>query len=205
MIGTSKVIGVTGTIASGKSAVGKILQERGWPVIDTDEIVHDLFAQDDDLRAAIQKRFGDEALTPDGSLVDRTKLGALVFSNQQARLDLESIVHPATIAECNRRVATAAQNSSLVFVLVPLLFEAQQEARYDEVWAVHTDEETLRQRLKQRNSLADEEITRRLAAQLTQTEKRSRANRIIDNSGTISNTIKQVEQHLLQTAVDLKT
>lgn len=191
-----KVVGVTGVIASGKSLVGRILQELGFPVIDTDQIVHDLFENNDQLKSAIASRFGDELLIDGGARIDRVRLGTLVFSDPAARRDLEAIVHPATIAECERRVDELSQGGKPVFVLVPLLFEAKQEHRYDEVWTVQTTENVLRQRLQQRNNYSDEEISKRLAAQLSQFEKVQRANKVIDNSGTIDNTRDQVRKLL---------
>jgi dephospho-CoA kinase len=190
--GRPKVIGITGTIASGKSLVGKILTEQGFPVIDTDVIVHDLFAHSASLKQAICGRFGNGVLTSDGSGIDRTKLGAVIFADAAARKDLEAIVHPATIEECEQQVLQAGEKSAVVFVLVPLLFEAKQEHRYDEIWAVHTDLSVLRERLRARNQFTDQEIDARLSAQLSQSEKISRAHRTIDNSGTIDSTTGQV-------------
>ena len=187
------VIGITGTIGSGKSGVGAVLKEMNIPVIDTDVVVHDLFSNDDALKTAIRSRFGnDTILTRDGSeIVDRQALGKIVFADASARKDLEGIVHPATIEETQRRIEHSGV-SDLVAVLVPLLFEAGLEKHYDEIWAIYTDEKTLRTRLSARDNLNEEEVEKRLAAQLPQKEKVSRSDETINNSGTIEQTKQQV-------------
>lgn len=186
-------IGVTGTIGSGKSRVGVILKDMGIPVIDSDIVVHELFSNDETLKNSIKSRFGDSVVHEENGreIVDRAALGKIVFADAAARKVLESIVHPATIQECRRRIE-AEHESDLVAVLVPLLFEAGLEKHYDEIWAVYTDEQTLRKRLGARDKLSIEEVERRLAAQLPQAEKVSRSSEKIDNSGTVEETEAQV-------------
>ncbi|MBK9141331.1 MAG: dephospho-CoA kinase [Candidatus Melainabacteria bacterium] len=188
------IIGVTGSIGSGKSTVGAILTDLEVPVIDTDRIVHDLLEGDHAVIAAITDRFGkDITRSLEGrTTIDRTRLGRLVFADPAARRDLERIVHPATILECRRRIDALA-SSGLVAVLVPLLFEAGLESEYDEIWTVFTDEKSLKRRIMERDGLSGEDTDRRLAAQLSQAEKISRSRHTIDNSGTKENTRKQVE------------
>ncbi|MGE0264965.1 MAG: dephospho-CoA kinase [Candidatus Obscuribacterales bacterium] len=185
------IIGITGSIGSGKSTVGRILTDLDVPVIDTDLIVHDLLASDQAVIAAITDRFGKD-VTGLETGIDRTRLGRLVFADPEARRDLEKIVHPATILECRRRIEARAAGG-LVAVLVPLLFEAGLESEYDEIWTVFTDEESLKRRIMERDGLSAEDADSRLAAQLSQAEKISRSRHIIDNSGTKENTRKQVE------------
>jgi len=189
------LIGITGTIGSGKSKVGAILEELGIPVIDSDIVVHDLFSKSAPLKEAIRSRFGDGVISGSGDdeKVDRTALGKIVFGDAAARKDLESIVHPATIKECQRRVSEH-QDSDLVAMLVPLLFEAGLEKHYDQIWALYTDDAILRSRLSARDNLTPEEVDRRLAAQLPQSDKVSRADERIDNSGTLEETKAQVLQ-----------
>lgn len=186
-------IGVTGTIGSGKSRVGAILSDMGIPVVDSDIVVHDLFSNNEAMKDSIRSRFGDGVVHNNNGkeTVDRTALGKIVFADTAARKDLESIVHPATIQECRRRIEEQS-GSDIVAVLVPLLFEAGLEKHYDEIWAVFTDEQTLRKRLGARDNLSIEEVERRLAAQLSQKEKISRSSEKIDNSGTVEETAAQV-------------
>ncbi len=198
-----KVLGITGTISSGKSLVGKILAAQGIPVIDTDQVVHDLLSSDEATKRAVLDQFGvavfaeesnqKEALPP----VDRKALGALVFSDPQKRAKLEAIIHPNVILNCRKRVKDLSESGTssrfpMVAILVPLLFEAKLEKEYDEIWSVFTEESVLRQRLSERDKLSLAEIEKRLAAQLPQSEKARRAGQVIDNSGKPEETERQV-------------
>lgn len=185
-----RTIAITGTIGSGKSLVGDVLASHGYFVIDTDQIVHRLFAQDARLKQAIKDRFGEGVLTGGGD-IDRARLGRLVFSDASARKDLEGIVHPAVRKDCRRQVESLSQEK-LVFVLVPLLFEAGIQDQFDSVWTITAAEEILRDRLKRRSHLTDEEVDKRLQAQWTQAAKAAAANHVIDNSGTVSDTTQQI-------------
>lgn len=188
------VIGITGTIGSGKSTVGRILAHEGIPVIDSDKVVHDLFDFDEQMQDALVNEFGKDILVEvgDSRKIDRIALGRIVFSDPAARKRLEKIVHPATIAACRNAVSEFSDRQA-VAVLVPLLFEANLENDYDEIWTVFANEEVLRNRLKERDKLTDEEIDKRLAAQLAQSEKKARAQNLIDNSGTKEETERQVK------------
>lgn len=186
-----RVIAITGSIGSGKSLVGKLLEEHGYKVIDTDAVVHYLFEDNAELKRSVQERFGSAVVSPSGE-IDRSALGTVVFEDAIARRDLERIVHPAVLNECDRMLDMIPSDKP-VFILIPLLFEAGLEKRYDEIWSVTTTEPILRARLKQRNSYSDDEISQRLSAQLPQSEKARRSHRVINNSGSIENTTKQVE------------
>lgn len=186
-----KIIGITGTIASGKSLIGHLIAERGYPVIDTDEVVHELFASNHAMRQAIREAFGESVIALDAS-VDRKALGKIVFADPLARKRLEAIVHPATIEETQRRIQTQA-DKPFIFVLVPLLFEVGVQRHYDQIWTVFADDEVVRARLKLRDGLSDKEIEDRLAAQFPQSTKRELSDRAIDNSDTKEATAKQLD------------
>jgi dephospho-CoA kinase len=119
------------------------------------------------------------------------------------RKKLESIVHPAVRRECKRRLDDL-EDTLIAAVLVPLLFEAGLEAEYDEVWTVVADETALRERLKQRDRLSDQEIDGRLSAQWSQDDKAGLANRTIDNSGTIEQTRDQVQKLVQETMSSIR-
>ncbi|MBC8000411.1 MAG: dephospho-CoA kinase [Leptolyngbya sp.] len=189
------VIGITGTIGSGKSAVGSILEEMGIPVIDTDKVVHELFEDETPVKRAVIERFGKTILDMSGQNIDRKKLGEIIFADEGGRKDLESIVHPAVILDTRRRVALNT-DKELVAVLSPLLFEANVQDEYDQVWAIIASEAVLRERLSRRDNLSAELITQRLRAQFSQEKKASLANVTIDNSGTKEETKRQVEVNL---------
>ena len=188
-VGT-KVIGITGTISSGKSLVGKLLEAAGIPVVDTDHVAHDVLKNDDGVKEALRNRFGSAIFSADGQIV-RKALGAIVFNDETARHDLDKIVHPAVIRASRKRIYDLG-NVPLVAVLVPLLFEAGQQDKYDEIWTVIASEDVVRERLKKRDGLSDEEANKRIAAQFPQARKAELSDYVIDNSGTEDNTRAQV-------------
>jgi len=197
-------IGITGTIGSGKSTVGKILEELGVPVIDTDKVVHQILDSDQKVQGLIASRFGKDVLIENGdgsAKVDRRALGAKVFKDWQARKDLEAIVHPHVRQECRRLIEEFSRDEKLkaVATLVPLLFEAQAEKDYDEVWTVTADEKSIYGRLAERDHLSHEEIAQRLKAQFGQEKKRELADRVIDNSKDLAHTRQQVQETLYAT------
>lgn len=187
---TPKVIGITGTIGAGKSLVGKLLEDLKVPVIDTDKVVHHLLEDDTPTRAAVIERFGKTIQTPDGT-INRRALGAIVFADSKARKDLEAIVHPAVRSDCRCRIEEFSKEP-LVAVLVPLLFEAGMKEEYDQIWTVVTNEPILRERLKDRDKMTDEDIDRRLRAQWPQSKKAEQAHIVIDNSGSREETSQQL-------------
>lgn len=185
------VIGITGTIGSGKSTVGRILEELGVPVIDTDTITHEV-QNSEKIKRAVVERFGKAVLTEDGTgKIDRKKLGALVFKDPAAKRDLEAMIHPAVILE-SRRCVAAHSDKPIVAILAPLLFEAKVQDEYDEIWAIVAKEETLRERLAKRDQLSNDLITQRLAAQFSQEEKARLSSVVIDNSTSPEDTKRQV-------------
>ncbi len=184
------VLGITGTIAAGKSMVGRLLGERGITVIDTDQLTHDVLENDLSTKKAIVEQFGSAVLTDDK--IDRKKLGKIVFDDEDSRRKLEQIVHPKVVLNCRRRIEEL-KGEKVVAVLVPLLFEAGVADEYDLIWTVFTSEEVLQKRLGERDKLDAAEIRQRLAAQLPQAEKCKRADQVIDNSFTEAETARQVD------------
>lgn len=192
-------IGITGTIGSGKSLVGKILSEHDVPILDVDDVVHILLDTDKSVQRQIRKSFGGEYLTPKsdgGERVDRGRLGKLVFADESHRRTLEKIVHPAVLDYSEKWIQE--QQAPIAAVLIPLLFEAGKPGNFHQVWSVICSEPTLRQRLKERSKLSDQDIDKRLAAQLPQEEKATRADCVIDNSGTIEETRTQIASLLIE-------
>lgn len=185
------VIGITGTIGSGKSTVGDILEDIGVPVIDSDKVVHDLFATNKTLKDRLVNEFGPTIVSESGLGIDRKALGRIVFSDPKAREQLEDIVHPLTIEACLRELAKYS-SEKIVAILVPLLFEAAPHLGYDAIWAVTTSEETLLSRLIARDNMTVDQAKQRLAAQFSQERKAQGAHNVIDNSGTLQYTKDQV-------------
>jgi dephospho-CoA kinase len=183
------VIGITGTIGSGKSTLGNILLQRGVPVIDTDKIVHELLASDDEVKMLIKEHF-PSAIEIKGSgpdiTISRKKLAGIIFQDAGAKKQLELILHPRVRQVCQQQIrekANLPNKARLVAVLVPLLFESKLQSMYDTTWTVIADEKILRQRLSKRDGLSEEEIDMRLAGQMTQEQKAKLADEVLDNSG----------------------
>ena len=190
-------IGVTGTIGSGKSTIGKILQELGVAVIDSDKIVHSLLESDDQVKEAVTKRFGSTVVATAShgvQTIDRRALGNIVFNDAEAKTDLERILHPRVREDCRAQIAKLAEDkkTKIVAYLVPLLFESGLGKEYDQTWAVITDESVLRARLAKRDGFSFEVISKRLALQLSQTMKAALADKTIENSHDIETTREQV-------------
>jgi dephospho-CoA kinase len=184
-------IGVTGNIACGKSLVTSILAELGAETIDADKVAHELMCPGSDILNGIAERFGAGVLNEDGSL-NRPALGQIVFSDPSALRDLEEITHPPTVAEILRRADASAR--PVVVIDAIKLFEAGLADHCDENWAVYCDPEVQIRRLIARNGFSIEEARRRIDAQPPQEEKRALADRVIDNSGSVQETRRQVQR-----------
>lgn len=191
-------LGVTGSIGSGKSAVGKQLEELGIEVIDTDVLAHQLLKSPNEAYDQVLARFGADLVDAPGGPIDRKKLGAIVFKDAKARADLEAIVHPAI--EKATDAAVAACKGDVVAVQIPLLFEVGREKKYDEIWCVVVNRKVQLDRLMKRDGLTLEQAEARIAAMWTQDEKVRRTlevgGRVIDNSGTLEETKAQTAKAL---------
>ncbi len=183
------VIGLTGNIACGKSLVLRELATRGAETIDADQVAREVTEPGSPVLAAIVQEFGTGILQPDGSL-DRRALGAIVFRDPDALRRLEAITHPAILAEIRRRVA--ASERPVVVIDAIKLFESSLARDCDEVWVVTCRPDQQLARLMARNGLTEEEALARIRAQPPQEEKVTRADRVIDNSGSIEETRRQV-------------
>jgi dephospho-CoA kinase len=200
----TRVVGLTGGIGTGKSTVARMLAALGAVVIDADAIVHELQAPGTPLLARIAEAFGPEILRPDGAL-DRERLGQLVFSDPAARARLNALVHPAVGAEMLRRLEAAkASGAKLVVLDIPLLLEgraarAAQPGRgatasdlAGEVIVVWAPAAAQIERQRSRDGATREHAAERMRAQLPIDEKRALADHVIDNSGSLEETERQV-------------
>ena len=192
------LIGLTGGIASGKTAIARRLAEHGAVHIDADQLARDVVEPGTAGLAAIAARFGDGVLRPDGSL-DRAALGAIVFSDDQARLDLNAITHPAVGALGKALMAEAEERNPHAVVVydVPLLVEASKQPDYyafDIVVVVEADAETRIQRMVTLRGMNEEDARRRVASQSTDAERRAIADVVIDSNGTIDDTLRQADE-----------
>jgi dephospho-CoA kinase len=193
------VIGLTGGIGSGKSTVARQLQELGATVIDADAIVHELQAPGMPMVAELAAAFGPGILTADGAL-ERKALGAIIFKDETARQRLNTIVHPPVGAEFARRLAAAiTAGAPLVVLDIPLLFEGRESGRgsaaarnVQTTVVVWVPESVQIERQMQRDGCTRADAEQRVRAQLSLDRKRELADHVIDNSGSPSDTGRQV-------------
>ncbi len=188
----TRVIGLTGGIASGKSTVARMLAELGAEVIDADQVARDIVRPGQPTLEAIRAAFGDEVLTEKGEL-DRKRLATRVFADPAARRQLERITHPRIAEETARRVAELGERGVTVAVYeASLLVEGGTHHGLDGLIVVAAPEEVQRRRMQQRDGFSPEEATRRLAAQAPLRDKIAVADYVIDGSADLATTRKQV-------------
>jgi dephospho-CoA kinase len=183
-------IGLTGNIACGKSTVGRMLAARGAEYVDADRLVHALMEPGRPENEQIVARFGSEVRGSDGR-VDRAALGAIVWADPAALKDLEAILHPAVRSKIRARLG-ASRAPAIVVDAIKLL-ESGLDRELDAVWVVTCSPEEQRRRLMVERGLTDEQARERVAAQSSQEAKIARADVVIDNSGLLAATERQVE------------
>ncbi|BBD42452.1 dephospho-CoA kinase [Streptococcus anginosus] len=188
----AKIIGITGGIASGKSTVTNYLRQKGYQVIDADQVVHELQAKGGKLYQALVSWLGSAILNEAGEL-DRPKLSQLIFSSQENLAKSSRLQNDIIRQELANRRDQLAKIEETFFMDIPLLFEQDYADWFDEVWLVDVSKGTQLERLMARNNLSQEEAQQRIAAQLSLADKRQRAEIVIDNNGALSDTLKQVQ------------
>lgn len=186
------IIGLTGGIASGKSTVANMIKELKIPVIDADIIAREVVEIGGPALGKIIDYFGREILNETGSL-DRKKLGAIVFNNEEKRLVLNQIVHPAVRNRMNEKIEQQKEMDNKTIVLdIPLLFESKLTYLVDKVIVVYVDQEIQKQRLKFRDQFSEEEALARIASQIPLKEKLALADEVIHNHGSFDDTSQQL-------------
>lgn len=187
------LIGLTGGIASGKSTIATRLAEHGAVVIDADVLSREVVEPGTPGLAAIAARFGPGVIGPDGAL-DRPALGAVVFSDDQARADLNAIVHPEVKRRSQARIAEASADPAAIVVYdVPLLVETGRADEFDLVVVASAPESVRTERLVELRGLDRGEAERRIAAQATEAQRTAVADVVIDTAGTLAQTLEQVD------------
>lgn len=189
-----RIIGLTGGIACGKSNISQTLAELGAVIVDGDVLSRDLTAADGAALPAIRAAFGDGVFHPDGTL-NRRALGAVVFADDAARQNLDSIMQPMLRALILRRIEEARNGGSAVCVLdMPLLYEKELDGLCGQVWCAYIPREMQLERLMARDGFTREEAEMRLRSQLPAEEKAARADVVIDTSGPIQYTKECVKR-----------
>ncbi len=183
------LVALTGGIGSGKSLAAEYFAELGAQVLDFDQLARDVIERGTEGFDEVLTRFGDEVLSQ--GVIDRSKLAQIVFSDSDARLDLEAIVHPRIREEFDR-VVSGLQSGSILISQIPLLVESKNEYPFEFVITVSAAEELRRARLRDRG-MKDFQITKRLEAQSTDQAREAIADAVIHNTGDKDHLLRQVE------------
>jgi dephospho-CoA kinase len=187
-----RVLGLTGGIGSGKSTVATMFSDLGAEVIDADRLARDIVEPGQPALDEIAAAFGREILQPDGRL-NRSKLAGIIFADPAARARLDAITHPPIQRLMAEAVAARRDRPGVLVLDIPLLFENDRRGLVESVVVVWIHSATQLRRLVERDGLSEQQARQRIAAQIPLDEKRDRADHVIDNSGSLQSTRRQVE------------
>lgn len=188
-----RLIGLTGGIGTGKSTVARMLVAHGAALIDADVLAREAVEPGTPALAEIAAEFGPRVIRADGTL-DRAALGAIAFADPERRRRLEQITHPRVGALMQERIMAALSGPApLVVVDVPLLFEGSRQGLFEGVLVVYAPPQAQLQRLVERDGWNAEEARQRVESQMPVEEKRRLATWVIDNSGSVEDTQRQVD------------
>jgi dephospho-CoA kinase len=180
------VIGLTGSIGTGKSEVARQLEILGASIISADQVGHEAYTPNTEAWEQVVAAFGDDILQDDKD-IDRRKLGAIVFSDPSQLEKLNSIMHPRMARMVSDKIEVlCGQGVKVVVVEAALLFEAGWDTLVEEVWVTDTSEDIVVGRLKDRNGLSEEEAKKRINSQMDRAERIERSDFIIDNSSDMA-------------------
>lgn len=187
------IIGLTGSIATGKSTVSRMLKEKGYKIVDADEISRQVVEPGSTVLEEIASVFGSDLILPTGEL-DRDKLGALIFNDPLEREKLNKIIHPAIRQEMVRQKEFWLEKGSQTVIMdIPLLFESKLQSYVEKIIVVSVAPSIQRERLMARNNLSLEEADARITSQLPVSEKEKGADAVINNDGTLEETERQLD------------
>ncbi|MFM1524347.1 MULTISPECIES: dephospho-CoA kinase [Helcococcus] len=193
----SKIIGITGSIATGKSTVSNILKNKGYTVLDLDKIAHELMKKGEKNYINILSYFGDEILDEDGE-IDRKKLGNIVFNDEKKLKKLNNLTHPNIFYTILGKINSLEEK--IIFIdnplLVELIISGDSYINYDEIWLVYIPKIFQIERLKYRDKLNDEDATKKINSQISIDDKVKYSDFIIDNSKDEGFLIKQINERL---------
>ncbi|MCO6464995.1 MAG: dephospho-CoA kinase [Bradyrhizobiaceae bacterium] len=191
-----KVVGLTGGMGTGKSAVAEILRDLGWVVLSSDETARSLMNSDAAMQKRIAEALGNDVLSDKG--LDRERIAALVFgdsTDHAKRLaQLNAIVHPRVLDEHMTQLKNMDDDGvAIAAVETALLYEVGLDDAFDFVIVVDAPDDVRRARIRERSGLTDQQITDRLAQQMPMADKRGLADFVIDNTGTLADLRRSVE------------
>jgi len=195
----SKIYGLTGGIAAGKSTVLELFREHDFQVFDADSVAREVVVPESIGLQQIVSQFGDEMLQSDGSL-NRQKLGSVVFSDSEQLQKLNSITRPLIKAKILKTVTEIKKSSSTTISIfeIQLLFEGNYQDYFDGVISLYVNPQTQLQRLMKRNGLTKKVALERINAQMSMDEKKSRADFVIDNSEDLTHLANEFDKLVSQ-------
>lgn len=183
------VIGITGGIASGKSNVCNVINELGYPIISCDEITKQDYQIGGKIYNVVLERFGNEYLKDDNT-IDRKKLAKLIFNNKSAKMLLDSITHPIIKDELLNEISK--YDDGLIFVEIPLLYEAKFDSICDKVICVFLSQKYQVERLMEREGIDEDYALAKIHSQMDLYMKKSLADYVINSKGNFDETRQQV-------------
>ncbi|HIF44100.1 MAG TPA: dephospho-CoA kinase [Dehalococcoidia bacterium] len=180
------VIGLTGSIGTGKSEAARQLEILGASIISADQVGHEAYTPNTEAWEQVVSAFGDDILQDDKD-IDRRKLGAIVFSDPSQLEKLNAIMHPRMARMVSDKIEVLrGQGVKVVVVEAALLFEAGWDTLVEEVWVTDSSEDIVVGRLKERNGLSEEEAKKRINSQMDRAERIERSDFVIDNSSDMA-------------------
>lgn len=186
------IIGLTGGIASGKSTVSGMLEDLGAVIIDADKIARQIVEPHQPVWRELRKLFGEDIFFADGTL-NRKKLGAIIFTDEEKRQQLNQLMHPAIRAEMIQlRDEAEAEGRELIVLDIPLLFESQLEHMVEKILVVYVSEQVQRERLIARDKVDEGEAQRKMSSQMSIELKKDKGHAYINNEGSRAETKKQL-------------
>ena len=192
-----KKIGLTGGIGSGKSTVTDYLKGKGYTVIDADEVSREAAMPGEPAMLRLEEELDEDVFLGDGSL-DRQKLAEIIFSNPIALMTVNEIFHGDIKERIEKKVREREKRGEkIVFLAIPLLFEADAGWMADEKWLITADEDIRLRRVMERDGLSEADVRARMDSQMPEEEKRAMADVIIENNGTLEELIEKVEKTLI--------
>jgi dephospho-CoA kinase len=196
VIGLTLIIGLTGSIATGKSTVSLMFDDFNIPVVDADKVARQVVVPGEPAYKEIVKEFGEAVLKEDQTL-DRKELGSIVFADEEKRKKLNSIIHPQIRKKMlHDRDQLVDQGENCVVLDIPLLYESKLTHYVDQVIVVYADPEVQLERLMERDGYSEKEAQQRISSQMSIKEKASLADVVINNNGTKYETYEQLEKVL---------
>ena len=192
----SKIIGITGSISTGKSAADKIIRSYGYEIVDADEIAHEVLRKDE-VKNLLKHSFGNYIIK--NNEVDRDLLGRIIFKDENKRDILNNITHPFIYDEIKKNISKSKHK--VVFVDIPLLIETLPDIKkygldIDEIWLIYASQDIQIKRLVERDNISLEYAKEKISSQMFVDEKKKYADIIIDNSYTLEDLKMSIKKEI---------